>query len=166
MNSTWASSALFLPAISSLFTSLHLPPPLALSPALPLPSFSSSFPRSQPLFQFLLHSSLPHRPPVIWKPSPGCHSCNRLSHTSNAYIYEMLQGLTFSPFYFHMCTGASVLLKTHRPAHLKRTPLTLSFFILFTQRQLLPCCTDSLTTLLPRWKMWVNFPVLLPQAHL
>lgn len=73
MNSTWAASAVFLPAISSLFTSLPFPPPLALSLTLPLPP-SFSFPCSQPLSRC---SSLPHIPPtVIRKASPARHFCN------------------------------------------------------------------------------------------
>lgn len=90
MNSTWASSALFLPAISSLFTSL--------SPSLlPLPSLSCSpFPPSllllflHPLpahLPFLLCSSLAHSPVVIWEGAQGvtpAAAVSHLAHTGDA----------------------------------------------------------------------------------
>lgn len=48
------------------------PCPLSLSRS---PSLLFLHPLSAPL-PFLLRSSLPRCPPVIWKPSPGRHSCN------------------------------------------------------------------------------------------
>lgn len=76
MNSTWAPSALFLPAISSLFTSLS--PSLLL-----LPSLSCSpFPPSLLLFLHRLPAplSLAQCPVVIWEVS----LLQQLRHTSNA----------------------------------------------------------------------------------
>lgn len=119
MNSTWASSALFLPAISSLFTSLSpslLPlPSLSCSPFPP----SSSFPHSSPSLPFLLRSSLAHRPVLVWEVSPGCHSysscltpraCRRCSKLWESFVIST------------RAWGALIQLK---PVHLKRFSLAL-----------------------------------------
>lgn len=114
MNSTWASSVLFLPAIPSLFTSLPFPPPLAFSLTLPLPP-SSLFLRplscscsASPRFGRQAPGALLPRTPCTW--SRHCVRCTKVSCSCRVHTALLP--------HVHRCPNP-----TSRPMHLKRSPL-------------------------------------------